>query len=694
MTSSGSQSDQPFNDLLSRLLDDELGNVELECLADLLQRDPHARQLYHNHIALHTILRWMDGGLLCDAPVAAPIDQHSAIAGQAPEFVQPLPACPAPVFVNTSSPTSFGYLSSGWLMAYLVATIVVGIGIVIAAVTRVSQPTQIATPSSFNNAFDSQSPIPDPSRNATIVGRVTGMVDCEWSAGSEDKLSSPAFAKGAGAEGGLNKTSALHSSILLGDRLNIRSGLLEITYDSGAKVILQGPVTYKVESQNGGFVSIGKLTGKVEGEDAKGFFVRTPTAVITDLGTEFGVDVAKTGATQAHVFRGVVRVQKANGDSKAAGATKILRENESAYIDHDPNAQITVHEMATKPNAFVRHLPGSTIQRLNLVDVIAGGDGFGKARNRGIDPTTGKISHAAPNTFFPTLAGDRVYHRVEGVPFIDGVFVPDGSTGSVQVDSAGHRFDGFDKTDNLTYGHIWAGGAINITDSPEATRTMLRGIEDYASPGHGLLLLHANSAITFDLQAIRNATGSKLVRFRAVAGNAATMAETKSVYADLWLLVDGKLRFVRRHDAGPRSADSGRRSVETGRPIPDFGLHRRRRWLRLGLDDSGRSATGRCRDRSKANRNAAGQTVGNTRHENDVDNAGAHCDGFARLRRYCLDPGGFRSPRRPRDRWMERLDWQRRRCDFKDDDRSRPICYMARKRRLAKCQQGVFVHPT
>ena len=38
---------------------------------------------------------------------------------------------------------------------------------------------------------------------------------------------------------------------------------MEITYDSGAKVILQGPATYEVNS-NGGFLSIGKLTGKLE----------------------------------------------------------------------------------------------------------------------------------------------------------------------------------------------------------------------------------------------------------------------------------------------------------------------------------------------------------------------------------------------------------------------------------------------
>ena len=39
---------------------------------------------------------------------------------------------------------------------------------------------------------------------------------------------------------------------------------MEITYDTGAKVILQGPVTYEVESKDSGYLSLGKLTARVE----------------------------------------------------------------------------------------------------------------------------------------------------------------------------------------------------------------------------------------------------------------------------------------------------------------------------------------------------------------------------------------------------------------------------------------------
>ena len=55
-----------------------------------------------------------------------------------------------------------------------------------------------------------------------------------------------------------------HSLLHLGDRLALRSGLLEITYDTGGKVILQGPVAYELESPAGGYLSVGKLTARLE----------------------------------------------------------------------------------------------------------------------------------------------------------------------------------------------------------------------------------------------------------------------------------------------------------------------------------------------------------------------------------------------------------------------------------------------
>jgi hypothetical protein len=64
-----------------------------------------------------------------------------------------------------------------------------------------------------------------------------------------------------------------------------------------------------------------------------------------------------------------------------------------------------------------------------------------------------------------------------------------------------------------------------------------------------LILLHASTGITFDLEAIRRAhPGARILRFRAAVANTET-AELND-RADIWVLVDGKPRFQRREING------------------------------------------------------------------------------------------------------------------------------------------------
>ena len=189
---------------------------------------------------------------------------------------------PLPIpLLTTTLPGTVGWFSSGWPVAYLVATLIFGIGLLVGSHTYVSEPVQVARQSSVPGGTATEP-------KTELVGRITGMVDCKWAGTAFDSPNVP-----------------------LGRKYELASGLVEITYDTGAKVILQGPVKYEVESATGGYLSVGKLTGKMENKTARGFSVRTPTAVVTDLGTEFGVEVNKEGDTTSHVFRGSVRLQVA-----------------------------------------------------------------------------------------------------------------------------------------------------------------------------------------------------------------------------------------------------------------------------------------------------------------------------------------------------------------------------------------------
>ncbi len=194
-----------------------------------------------------------------------------------------------------------------------------------------------------------------------FVGRITGMVDVKW---SDDPRFLPPLSSRA--------------YVPLGRKYILSSGLLEITYDSGAKVILEGPCTYEVESTAGGYLALGKLTARVEsGEwrvENKGrvanqkspssfilhpsslFSVRTPTAIVTDLGTEFGVEVSEEGATESRVFRGSVKVQAVSDEGR--GREVVLRANESARVERAEDRLVIVRGAASEKTArFVRAMP-------------------------------------------------------------------------------------------------------------------------------------------------------------------------------------------------------------------------------------------------------------------------------------------------------------------------------------------------
>ena len=238
---------------------------------------------------------------------------------------------------------------------------------------------------------------------------------------------------------------------------------------------------------------------------------------------------------------------------------------------------------SAKPVNFVRQIPRFTTKTLDLVDVVAGGDGFSGQRNRGIDPTTGKLGETQPVGFengkWKFLVGDRRYHRVEQLPLVDGVFIPDGSRGSVQTDSAGHTYDGFAATSNETAGYVWAGGVVPSPPGDDNLRSIpakLGGI-DYSSPGHGVLFMHANKGITFDLGAIRRANpGCKLVRFHAAVGNTET---ARNRLAFVRRLLGARRRSIAHRRRGSTVATGvlGGGSARGQRPVPDIGGHRRRR---------------------------------------------------------------------------------------------------------------------
>jgi len=166
---------------------------------------------------------------------------------------------------------------------------------------------------------------------------------------------------------------------------------------------------------------------------------------------------------------------------------------------------------------------------LNLADVVGGGNGFGSGNYRdGIDARNakvqtrdfGKLGNVVTNKFSPSA-----------FDFVDGVFIPDGQNGAavIPVSSTGITITGIPTTSGNAWDMI-RNGPVASQHSPE-----LDGI-DFTKNGHAFLGLHANSGITFDLAAIRLASGDDQLRFDAELGY---FGADDGSYADAWIFLDG-----------------------------------------------------------------------------------------------------------------------------------------------------------
>ena len=118
--------------------------------------------------------------------------------------------------------------------------------------------------------------------------------------------------------------------------LELRSGVVEIAFNSGARVFLEGPARLSVESENRAFLKSGKLTAEVN-PHSTGFTINTPRMNIVDIGTRFGVRVDDSGDTEAHVMEGEVEASRSGGNAVEV----LLREGLAIKADSRPLSSMT-----------------------------------------------------------------------------------------------------------------------------------------------------------------------------------------------------------------------------------------------------------------------------------------------------------------------------------------------------------------
>ena len=154
-----------------------------------------------------------------------------------------------------------------------------------------------------------------------------------------------------------------HQGFRPGDRVTIKSGFLELTYQSGVRLVLQGPVDYTLEDAERGRLELGSLGAEVP-PDATGFTVVTPSAEVKDIGTRFAVALLDTGGTEFEVFEGEVQAKNAMTGSTA----KSFRTGQAGTVG---DGETEVQSIPTTPDRFQ-----SVHDALNYHTVIAVADRF------------------------------------------------------------------------------------------------------------------------------------------------------------------------------------------------------------------------------------------------------------------------------------------------------------------------------
>ncbi len=142
-------------------------------------------------------------------------------------------------------------------------------------------------------------------------------------------------------------------SLPIGQPLNLASGVAEIDFDIGAKVILQSPAAFELLSANSARLQMGKATVEIKNERARGFKILTPEATFVDQGTEFGVEVAPGGSSKVHVFKGLVDVDRKAQGGRDAPLTQRLAASVGARMEPGEQGMALVQDTG---ECFIRSM--------------------------------------------------------------------------------------------------------------------------------------------------------------------------------------------------------------------------------------------------------------------------------------------------------------------------------------------------
>ncbi len=134
---------------------------------------------------------------------------------------------------------------------------------------------------------------------------------------------------------------------LFAGNYSLTEGLIEITYNSGAKVIIESPSEFALNNDNLMFLKNGALSA-LSPLEGGGFTVDTPNASFEDVSTQFGVKVTKRGKSEMQVIKGKV-IAYVGVSSQKQRVSQTVETGQARLIEPD---SLVIKEIPYDPNEY------------------------------------------------------------------------------------------------------------------------------------------------------------------------------------------------------------------------------------------------------------------------------------------------------------------------------------------------------
>jgi hypothetical protein len=366
--------------LIAALLDGGLEPSDRRRLEEMLLGDPAAATYYQDYLDVHVLLHWQQG-LAEEQPACG--ESGTRERGRVAEGISPVSAETSAEPVSSAGgrpihPPNFilhplaalESLAGSAAFSYLVAAVLLGAGILLAGAWQTGVDSSSLARAKTEAA---KAAIASP----VFVARITKAQNCYREDGGP-----------WGADGPL---------VRLGFQCYVKAGDLEITYNTGTKVTLQGPAFYEVSAPDGGSLFEGSAVVCVEAHQgalpvktaatAKEiashplFTLRTPVGLLTNQAAEFSLTVDETWAFFARVRRGQVALQMPGWSP-----------DEAVAIQNDHSAVTFIRTYSTGGFQWELHLSGdqplmvdSNPQRPKPLPVVFSGEHHGSVGKWGLE---------------------------------------------------------------------------------------------------------------------------------------------------------------------------------------------------------------------------------------------------------------------------------------------------------------------